>query len=154
MWRSLRQLGVPGVDVDDALQEVFVVVYRRLSDYEDRGLMRAWLFSITRQVARHYHRATTRAESRLRRLVVDVAAPDVEEMMARREAEDLVTEFLDGLEEPQRLVFHLADIEGLTAPEIAASLGVNLNTVYARLRSARKRFERVLALRAEGEAVG
>ena len=155
VWRSLRQqLGVRGVDIDDAVQEVFVVVSRRLSEYEDRGLMRAWLFSISRQVARHYHRATTRAESRRRRLVVDVAAPNVEEMMARREAEDLVSEFLDELEEPQRLVFHLADIEGLTAPEIAASLGVNLNTVYARLRSARKRFERVLALRAERPGLG
>jgi len=151
VWRSLRRLGVPPVDVDDALQEVFVVVYRRLSEYEDRGLMRAWLFSISRQVARHYHRATTRAEVRHRLLVVDVGAPDAEEVMARREAEALVTDFLDELDEPQRMVFHLSDIEGLTAPEIAAALGVNLNTVYARLRSARKRFERVLARRAEGE---
>ncbi len=129
-----------------------MVVYRRLSEYEDRGFMRAWLFAISRQVARHYHRATTRAEIRHRLLVVDVAAQGAEEALARREAEALVTEFLDALAEPQRMVFHLSDIEGLTAPEIAAALGVNLNTVYAWLRSARKRFERVLARRAEGEA--
>ncbi len=49
------------------------------------------------------------------------------------------------------MVFYLSDIEGLTAPEIATALDVNLNTVYGRLRLARKRFERALALRARGE---
>jgi len=151
VWRSLRRLGVRFADVDDALQEVFLVVYRRVAEYEDRGLMRAWLFSISRQVASHYHRAASRAETRRQRLVVDAAAPDLEEVMARREAERIVTSFLEELDEPQRMVFYLSDIEGLTAPEIATALDVNLNTVYGRLRLARKRFERALALRARGE---
>ena len=68
---------------------------------------------------------------------------------SKREAERLVSEFLDGLEEPQRLVFYLSDIEGLTAPEIASALEVNLNTVYGRLRQARKRFELTLSERAQ-----
>jgi RNA polymerase sigma-70 factor (ECF subfamily) len=151
VWRSLRRLGVPLADVDDALQEVFLVVYRRVGEYEDRGLIRAWLFAISRQVASHYHRAANRAENRHRRLVVDATAPDLEEEMARREAGRLVTAFLEELEEPQRLVFYLADIEGMTAPEIAAALGANLNTVYGRLRLARKRFERALSERQRGE---
>jgi RNA polymerase sigma-70 factor (ECF subfamily) len=144
VWRSLRRLGVPTSDADDALQEVFLVVYRRLAEYEDRGLMRAWLFSISRQVSSHYHRGVKRSEARQRGLVISTTAPDLEEVVARREAERLVNDFLDGLEEPQRLVFYLADIEGLTAPEIASALEVNLNTVYGRLRQARKRFERVV----------
>ena len=148
VWRSLRRLGVPSADVDDALQEVFLVVHRRLAEYEDRGLMRAWLFSISRQVSSHYHRSLKRSEARHRGLVVDAAAPDLEEVVARREAEQLVGSFLDGLEEPQRLVFYLSDIEGLTAPEIASALEVNLNTVYGRLRQARKRFELLLSERA------
>ncbi len=69
--------------------------------------------------------------------------------MARREAEQIVGSFLESLEEPQRMVFYLADIEGLTAPEIAAALEVNLNTVYGRLRQARKRFEQLVASRSE-----
>jgi RNA polymerase sigma-70 factor (ECF subfamily) len=147
VWRSLRRLGVPIADVDDALQEVFLVVYRRIADYEDRGFMRAWLFSISRQVSSHYHRGVKRTEERHRGLVPDVAEPDVEELVARREAEQLVNGFLEELHEPQRSVFYLSDIEGLSAPEIAAALDVNLNTVYGRLRKARKRFE-VVALRA------
>ncbi len=152
VWRALRRLGVPSADVDDALQEVFLVVFRRLADYEDRGLMRAWLFSISRQVSSHYHRGVKRTQQRERGLVVSVTAPDLEEIVARREAERLVDSFLEELDEPQRMVFYLSDIEGLTAPEIAAALSVNLNTVYGRLRKARQRFERSIELHREQEA--
>jgi RNA polymerase sigma-70 factor (ECF subfamily) len=154
VWRSLRRLGVPAADVDDALQEVFLVVHRRIAEYEDRGFMRAWLFSIARQVSSHYHRGVKRTEARHRGLVISATAPDLEEIVALREAERVVTAFLDQLDEAQRLVFFLSDIEGLTAPEIAAALDVNVNTVYGRLRKARKRFERVVAERAEREGGG
>lgn len=147
VWRSLRRLGVPEADVDDALQEVFLVVHRRLAEYEDRGLMRAWLFAISRQVASHQRRGMSRTERRHRALVVDASHEDLEELMARREAVEAVNSFLDELDEPQRQVFYLADVEGLTAPEISAALGVKLNTVYGRLRLARKRFERLIKAR-------
>lgn len=141
VWRSLRRLGVPAADVDDALQEVFLVVYRRINEYEDRGLMRAWLFSIGRQVASHYHRGARRSEERHRGLPVTALPRDPEEVLARREAERFVHDFLEKLDEPRRLVFYLSDVEGLSAPEVAAALDTNLNTVYGRLRQARKRFE-------------
>ena len=144
VWRSLRGLGVPDADAEDATQEVFLVVYRRLAEYEDRGLLRAWLFSISRQIASHYRRGATRAERRHRALIADTAEHDVEELFSRREAAGLVSAFLNELDEPQRTVFVLADVEGLTAPEIAAALGIKLNTVYGRLRLARKRFERTV----------
>lgn len=151
VWRSLRRLGVAAADADDAVQEVFLVVFRRISEYEDRGLVRSWLFTISRQVASHYHRGNARAENRRNSLMLDATASDLEESLARREAERIVTAFLEQLDEPQRLVFYLADIEGMTAPEIATALHVNLNTVYGRLRLARKRFERELAKHSEGE---
>lgn len=147
VWRSLRRLGVPAADVDDALQEVFLVVHRRIGQYEDRGLMRAWLFSISRQVSSHYHRGVKRSEERHRGVMVSALPRDPEEALARREAERFVNAFLDELDEPRRLVFFLSDIEGLTAPEIAAALNVNLNTIYGRLRQARARFEAALARR-------
>jgi RNA polymerase sigma factor (sigma-70 family) len=86
VWRSLRGLGVPDADAEDAAQEVFLIVYRRLADYEDRGLLRAWLFSISRQVASHYRRGASRADRRHRALIADTADHDVEELLARREA--------------------------------------------------------------------
>src|SRR5215471_17330289 len=84
VWRSLRGLSVPDADAEDAAQEVFLVVYRRLAEYEDRGLLRAWLFSISRQVASHYHRGASRADRRHRALIADTADHDVEELLARR----------------------------------------------------------------------
>jgi RNA polymerase sigma-70 factor (ECF subfamily) len=153
VWRSLRGLGVPDADAEDAAQEVFLVVYRRMAEYEDRGLMRAWLFSISRQVASHYRRGASRAERRHRALIASTADHDVEHLIARREAAGLVDAFLNELDEPQRTVFFLADVEGMTAPEIATALGVKLNTVYGRLRLARKRFERAVAKREGGEGV-
>jgi len=145
VWRSLRRLGVPAADVDDALQEVFLVVHRRIEEYIERGFMRAWLFSISRQISSHYHRGVKRTEERHRGLVMSATAPDLEEIVALREAERVVNAFMDELDESQRLVFFLSDLEGLTAPEIAAALDVNVNTIYGRLRKARKRFERVVA---------
>jgi RNA polymerase sigma-70 factor (ECF subfamily) len=151
VWRSLRRLGVATSDVDDALQEVFLVVFRRIAEYEDRGLIRAWLFTISRQIASHYHRGNTRAETRRQGFAIDLTSVDLDDTLARREAERVVRLFLEELAEPQRMVFYLADIEGLTVPEIAAALGVNLNTVYGRLRLARKRFERTIARRTTPE---
>lgn len=147
VWRSLRRLGVPARDADDALQEVFLVVHRRISEYEDRGLMRAWLFSICRQVASHYHRGARRSEERHRGLPVSVVPREPDEAFARREADRFVHQFLEQLDEPRRLVFYLSDIEGLSAPEIAAALQTNVNTVYGRLRQARLRFEAAVAQR-------
>jgi RNA polymerase sigma-70 factor, ECF subfamily len=151
VWRTLRRLGIGDADVDDALQEVFLVVLRRLSEYQDRGLLRPWLFTISRQVASHYRRGRSRAEQRHRGLIVDVTFEDPHEILARREAVEVVGSFMEELDEPQRVVFYLAEIEGMTAPEIAAAIGVGLNTVYARLRLARKRFEKSIARQARGE---
>lgn len=53
VFRVLRRLGTPAADVEDALQEVFLVVARKLPEYAERGGMRAWLFTIARQVALH-----------------------------------------------------------------------------------------------------
>jgi RNA polymerase sigma-70 factor (ECF subfamily) len=64
---------------------------------------------------------------------------------------EFVSAFLADLDEPQAAVFHLVEIEGMSAPEVAAALGVKLNTVYARLRLARKRFERLLRRKKAGD---
>lgn len=128
-------------DVDDAVQEVFLVVHRKLAHYEERGSVRAWLFTIARQVASHHHRGEARRERRESVSPPPALGDDPHEAAVRRQAARLVREFLDGLDEDRSIVFFLADIEGLAVPEIAASLGVNLNTVYGRLRTARLRFE-------------
>lgn len=145
VWRLLRNLGVADASRDDAFHEVFLVVHRRLGDYDGRASLPSWLFGIARNVALHHRRSHAR---HLRRLTVapePSAAPEPDEVVARREAREIVDRFLGTLGEEQRLVFVLAELEGLRVPEIAEQLGVNLNTLYSRLNSARRRFASFVA---------
>jgi RNA polymerase sigma-70 factor, ECF subfamily len=152
VWRALRRQGVPEADIEDAVQEVFMVVYRKVGDYVEQGAIRAWLFTISRQVANHHRRSYARRERKQQALLDSpVAGPDRMEGPQRAEAVSVVNDFLAELGDDQAMVFYLVEIEGLTAPEVATSLDVNLNTVYGRLRLARKRFEDMLAERAKQE---
>lgn len=159
VWRVVRRFGVPDADAEDAVQEVFLVVADRLDSYEERGSLRAWLVAIARQVAQHEQRARFRRERKARAAhLFEVSA--ISAMSARplqqhalecNEAATFVNKFLSALHPDQAMVFFLAEIEGLTAPEIAGALQTNLNTVYGRLRLARKRFEACVAQRAQTE---
>lgn len=152
VWRALRRQGVPGTDVEDAVQEVFLVVYRRLDEYVERGSIRAWLFTISRQVASHYRRSLARRERKHDALAEEpVEAHAAMDGPEKAEAARVVNAFLAEIGEEQAMVFYLIEIEGLTAPEVASSLGVNLNTIYGRLRLARRRFESLLEARAKQE---
>jgi RNA polymerase sigma-70 factor (ECF subfamily) len=155
VWRSLRRLGVRAADADDAVQEVFLVVARRLTAYEERGAMRAWLFRIAQQVAHHARRGQLRRERREREPLAyeGTIATDPQRALEKKESAQLVERLLDLMEPAQSMVLYLADVEGLSAPEIASALAVPLNTVYGRLRLGRARFESLLrqhALRAGG----
>jgi RNA polymerase sigma-70 factor (ECF subfamily) len=141
VWRVVQRLGVPEADAEDAVQEVFLVVARRLEAYEERGVLRAWLVAIARQVAQHAQRARFRQARKARELPPPEAAADPHQALERNQAVAFVNDFLAELDRDQALVFYLAEIEGMTAPEIAGSLQLNVNTVYGRLRMARSRFE-------------
>jgi RNA polymerase sigma-70 factor (ECF subfamily) len=141
VWRVLRRLGVRDADLDDALQEVFLVVHRKLADYQERGSVRAWLFTIARQTASHSRRLESRRQRRLSLPPMGNPPADPHESAMRKQAAQLVEGFLAQLDEPRALVFSLVEIEGMTVPEVATSLGENLNTLYARLRTARQQFE-------------
>ena len=147
-WRVLRRLGVPDADTEDAVQEVFLVVHRKLATYEERGSVRAWIFAICRQVASHHRRTVMRRDRRESIPPPVTPADDPHEMAVRREAVAVVHEFLAQLDEDRAIVFFLADVEEMPVTEIASSLGVNLNTVYGRLRTARLQFEDFVTRRA------
>jgi RNA polymerase sigma-70 factor (ECF subfamily) len=137
--RSLRHLGVAELHLDDLVQDVFLVVHRRLRDFDGRGPLRAWLYGIARGVAANYRRGRVRTHRRLE--LVQASTPSEERMSDQVEAVQLVEQFLAGLKEIHREIFILSEIEGLSGPEIAEALGLNLNTVYARVRKTRRLFE-------------
>ncbi|MCR9164591.1 MAG: RNA polymerase sigma factor [Nannocystaceae bacterium] len=150
VWRTLRHYGVPDAALDDATQDVFVVVHRRLTDYDDRAPLRSWLIGIARRVAsRHRSKSAVRAqrEAPLGPVEPRSGEPSPHTGAIRVEAVDFVSSFLDQLAPKLRAVFQLCEIEGMSAPEVGDALGIPTNTVYSRLRLARARFERALERR-------
>ncbi len=146
VWRSLRRLGVAPASIDDAVQEVFLVVHRRLPEFEGRSSIKTWLFAIALRVAKDQKR-TLRRKGGHEPLDLQLAdgGPSPAEALAQVEALRVIDRLLTKLDDDKRNVFVLAEIEQLTAPEIAEALAVNVNTVYSRLRAARKEFEAALA---------
>lgn len=151
VWRILRHLGVPGPQLDDRVQDVFLVVYRRWDSYDPASSMRSWLYGIARRVASDQHRGDRRTQRRLQAVPEPGPEPGPEQLLARAEAADFVDQFLATLDPGRREVFVLAEVEHLSAPEIAAATGCKLNTVYSRLRVAREEFTRAIERRIRGE---
>lgn len=150
VWRTLRHYGVADAGVDDATQDVFVVVHRRLPDFDPGAPLRPWLAGIARRVAaRHRTRAAVRGQREQPLGVVEPSAtgPDPHTRAVQVEAVDFVASFLVALPSKLRDVFQLCEVEGMSAPEVAALLKIPVNTVYSRLRLSRGRFERALQRR-------
>jgi RNA polymerase sigma-70 factor, ECF subfamily len=155
VWRNLRRLGVAEESVRDATQDVFLVVHRRIDSFDGTSTVKTWLFAIALRVAQDYRRAARRKalhavpsslESErdpLDRVVARQAGPF--EQAEAAQASRLLLQLLDELDEDRRSVFVLTELEQMSAPEIAEALGLNLNTVYGRLRSARQEFNQALA---------
>src|SRR5262249_3744841 len=136
--------------LDDAAQDVFVVVHRRLPEFDGKSL-RGWLYAIAVRVASDYRRsAAQRGTLPLDEALVD-PAPDPARQSELSESVRLLHALLAELDEAKRAVFVLGELEELSAPEIAEALGVNLNTVYSRLRAARAEFDAAFGRRRAAE---
>ncbi len=146
IWRSLRGLGVPEAHMDDAVQEVFMVVHRRLPEYQPRGHIRSWLFGIAMRVAKTHQRSARRKPTEpLLDGPTMVAVDSPFEQVARHQALEFVERFLDTLSDDQRVLFVLTELEQMRVSEVAELLGENVNTVYSRQRVIRKQFAETLA---------
>jgi RNA polymerase sigma-70 factor (ECF subfamily) len=144
VWRVLRTLGVSEAQLEDAVQDVFVVVHRRLPEWEGRAAMTTWLFAIARRVASTHRRRALGA--RTEELQDEpVGGADTFAAMSRAQAAATVMTILMTLDEDKRTVFALVELEQLSVPEVARMLDINLNTAYSRLRLARAAFEAAAA---------
>ncbi|MEO8554842.1 MAG: sigma-70 family RNA polymerase sigma factor [Kofleriaceae bacterium] len=137
VWRVLRSLGVPPGQLEDAAQDVFVVVHRRLPEFEGRSALTTWLFAIVRKVASK-HRKRGPASPPVVPELVGHADPFRD--AARAEAAAQVAAILDRMDETKRLVFSLVELEHVSVAEVARMLGINANTAASRLRLARGEF--------------
>lgn len=153
--RSVRRLGVPDASVEDVVQEVFVVAFRRRDDFRGESTVRTWLYGIVLRTVRHHRRTTVRAglhgvltSSVPEHTREGVAAPSATRPDHATEARDAyrtVLAALDRLDDDKREVFVLAELEEMPIVEIAALYGLKTNTAYSRVRLARAAFDAALA---------
>ena len=143
IWRSLRGLGVPAANADDAAQQVFLVAAQKL-DLIAVGSERSFLFSTARGIAANVRRARMRSREVLDEDALEEpldSSPDPEQLAARKQAREVLERILDGLSDELRTVFVLYELEGLTTAHMADLLGVPMGTVASRLRRAREEFQ-------------
>jgi len=144
LWKSLYRLGIPEADLADLLQEVLLVVHRRLDSYDRSCRLTTWLFGICLRVA-----ATARRGRRRRREEpmdpnvqghILVESNDPEQNVLARDARRRLDVALDSLEPEKRAVLVMFELEGMACAEIGELLGVPKGTVFSRLSSARQAF--------------
>lgn len=138
VYRVVARLSA-GADVEDLVQEVFVVVHRRLPEFRGDARLTTWLFRIAyRTVGAHVRRE--RLRRRLRELLNLSATPAAETTSDALDRSRRVRAALDRLSYAERSALVLFEVEGQGAAELAEAFGVPLGTMYRRLHDARRRF--------------
>jgi RNA polymerase sigma-70 factor (ECF subfamily) len=139
MWTTLRRLGVRQADLEDVSHDVFLTVYRKLDVYDPARPVRPWLFAFAyraasdyRRLARHREEPTDDVPER------EAVAARGDEMLEKKEESALVHAALSRIDFDRRAVLVAHEIDGTPMKDVAASLGIPLNTAYSRLRIARE----------------
>ena len=145
VWRSVRRLGIDEANAEDVAQEVFVTVHKKLAQYDPDASAKAWVFGIVRRVVANARRAQARRRVQAAADALDAADPDSgrqpQALAERHEGVRILYAILEELDADKREAFILAELEQLPVPEIARALDTNLNTMYSRLRAARRQFK-------------
>jgi RNA polymerase sigma-70 factor, ECF subfamily len=143
--RWVSYLMGPGPEVEDLVQEVFVIACRRLDSFRGEAKPSTWLYGIARNVVRNHRR-----RMKIRKFFLAGDTEDIEraaareptplEEVERREREELVYRVLDGMKEKYRVVLIMFELEELDGKEIAERLQIKEATVWVQLHRARKSF--------------
>jgi RNA polymerase sigma-70 factor (ECF subfamily) len=136
-------------DVEDIAQQVFVKAYFSLKRFDQRAAFTTWLYKITvnecwdllrKRKVRPLVYESDLSEEQARQVMTSgergTTGPNVSE---RLEARERVERLLEGLDERDRLMLILKEVEGFSIEEIGKVLDLNGNTVKVRLFRARRR---------------
>lgn len=144
-WNTARRLGLPESEVEDVVQESFLLAHQHLGRFH-QGRFSTWLFRIISNAVANRHR---------RRRVRDfftgmfsssqrgAAAPSPEAQVGARLELEQVAQVLARMSAKKREVFALFELEGLPHDAIAERLGIPSATVRTRLFHARTEFNHV-----------
>ncbi len=148
LWKSLFRMGVSDSDRPDAMQEVLLVVHRRLKDFDGRSRLSTWLFSICLRVAstmyrKHRRRRETPFDPEEHgAALVDAEHP--ERLLTRRDAQRRLASALDSLDPERRALLVMFELEDVPCTRLAELWGVPVGTIHSRLFAARRLFQRAL----------
>jgi RNA polymerase sigma-70 factor (ECF subfamily) len=145
VWRVLRGYGLGDTEIDDACQEVFLIVLRKFGTFEGRSSLSTWLYSIASNVARRTRER--RAKERRLREKAEAVPVDSQTPLASLESRQQLARLdqaLGELDEAKRTVFVLFEIEELPMSEVSQIAGCNLSTAYTRLYAAREHIAHAL----------
>jgi RNA polymerase sigma-70 factor (ECF subfamily) len=151
VWRVLRGMGIREAGIDDAVQDVFIVVHRRLPEFDGKHALSTWLFAIAYRVACDHRRKHRRVSSldplddSAEQAPADSPSPAEHAEHAQRLRSLYAA--LDTLDDEKRALIVLAELEEQTVPQIAAITGSSVNTIYTRLRRARLELQAALTKR-------
>jgi RNA polymerase sigma-70 factor (ECF subfamily) len=146
VWRAARGLGMGTGNVDDVVQEVFLIVHRKLHTLETPRAIRSWLFGITRRVCKDHRRSLARRGPHVeldQQREVDPGKDPQAHLVGRQELL-IVERYVDGLDEENRALFFLTLLEGLPIADAAKALNLNANTTYSRVRILRQELQGLL----------
>jgi RNA polymerase sigma-70 factor (ECF subfamily) len=146
--RWIRAMGGPEAEREDLVQDVFLVVHRRLRDFDGQNVA-GWLYQIARHRVRDFRRllwvrhlllgGVPLSES----LSKGGASPA--DSLETNEKRILLERLLGKLNESERAAVVLFEIDGYSGEQIAEIQGVPVNTVWARIHKARKKLKASLA---------
>lgn len=148
VWRGLLRLGVPEASVEDAVQDVFIVLHRRADDFAGRSSLKTFIYGIAVRVAKDYRRSSARRQRGVSKaeLSGQVTEPPSSpaEHVEQRQAAEFVNRALTRLPEREREALVLVELVGLDTNETAQALGLSMRTCQRTLSKARNHFESAL----------
>ena len=148
VWLILQRLGVRSRDLEDLMQEVFLVVHQKLPAWRAEGTMESFLYSICRRLVANYRRRPHNDDRRTTELEPELAASDdetPEQAAETSQARARLDAILCGLSDDKRVAFVMFELELKSPSEIAAALSIPIGTVYSRVHAARQELERAAA---------
>ena len=135
--RTLRRLGTDQSEVDDLAQEVFLVLHRRWSEFDQSRPLRPYLFGVAVRIALANQRKRAR-EVAIGNIELGDDGPGPEEVLSNKQTRALVQAALKRIPLPRRTVLVMHELDRVPVTEVATTLSIPLFTVYSRLRKARK----------------
>jgi RNA polymerase sigma-70 factor (ECF subfamily) len=141
----MRRLGVMEQDISDLLQDVYLIVHRKLDGFEQRSSAKTWVYRIALRTARdHFKKAHRRHEQSPEDTGTFRAEATQESRLHLHERCELLDSLLANINSKKREVFVLSEIEELSMQDVAVAVNIPIKTAYARLYAAKKEIKAAL----------